>query len=68
MGYRLLANKIISNGIAINPMKIIPLAKLWISALVLMLAGCVGAPALHKSVLGYDETTNQLEQEILFKP
>ena len=46
-------------------MKIIPLAKLWISALVLMLAGCVGPPALHKSVLGYDETANQLEQEIL---
>jgi len=65
MGYRLLANKIISNGITINPMKIIPLAKLWISALVLMLAGCVGPPALHKSVLGYDETANQLEQEIL---
>lgn len=31
----------------------------------LFLAGCVGPPALHKSVLGYDETTNQLDQEIL---
>jgi hypothetical protein len=31
----------------------------------LFLAGCVGPPALHRSVLGYDETTNQLEQEIL---
>lgn len=31
----------------------------------LLLVGCVGPPALHKSVLGYDETTNQLEQEIL---
>ena len=30
-----------------------------------LLAGCVGAPALHKSVIGYDETTSQLEQEIL---
>ena len=30
-----------------------------------LLVGCVGPPALHKSVLGYDETTNQLEQEIL---
>ena len=31
----------------------------------LFLVGCVGPPALHKSVLGYDVTTNQLEQEIL---
>jgi hypothetical protein len=30
-----------------------------------LLVGCVGPPALHKSVLGYDVTTNQLEQEIL---
>ncbi len=30
-----------------------------------LLIGCVGPPALHKSVLGYDETTSQLEQEIL---
>jgi hypothetical protein len=32
---------------------------------ILFLTGCVGPPALHKSVLGYDETANQLEQEIL---
>jgi hypothetical protein len=30
-----------------------------------LLVGCVGPHALHKSVLGYDVTTNQLEQEIL---
>ena len=46
-------------------MKISSLTKLWIGVVALMLAGCVGPPALHKSVLGYDETTNQLEQEIL---
>jgi len=46
-------------------MKISSLTKLWIGVLVLMLTGCVGPPALHRSVLGYDETTNQLDQEIL---
>ena len=30
-----------------------------------LLVGCVGPPALHRSVLGYDATTNRLEQEIL---
>ena len=28
-------------------------------------AGCVGPPALHSSVLGYDETVTSLEQESL---
>ena len=46
-------------------MKISSLTKLWIGVLALMLTGCVGPPALHRSVLGYDETTNQLDQEIL---
>jgi hypothetical protein len=36
-----------------------------LSLLILMLAGCVGPPALHESVLGYDQTTAELEQEIL---
>ena len=31
----------------------------------LMLAGCIGPPALHQSVLGYDQTTSELQQEIL---
>ena len=34
------------------------LAALW-------LVGCVGPPALHDSVIGYDEVTNQLEREIM---
>jgi hypothetical protein len=61
----LVVNKKFSADITINLMEISPLAKLWIGVLALTLAGCVGPPALHKSVLGYDETTNQLEQEIL---
>ncbi len=36
-----------------------------LSLLTLLLAGCVGPPALHESVLGYDQTTADLEQEIL---
>jgi len=46
-------------------MKISSLTKLWIGVLALTLAGCIGPTALHKSVLGYDQTTNHLEQEIL---
>jgi len=46
-------------------MRISSPTKLWIGVLALMLTGCVGPPALHRSVLGYDETTNQLDQEIL---
>jgi hypothetical protein len=34
-------------------------------ATLLNTAGCVGRPALHDSVLGYDETVTSLEQEIL---
>jgi PBP1b-binding outer membrane lipoprotein LpoB len=44
-------------------MKTLNLAVL--SLLTLMLAGCIGPPALHESVLGYDQTTAELEQEIL---
>ncbi|QNT69464.1 hypothetical protein [Defluviicoccus vanus] len=29
------------------------------------LGGCVGPPALRQSVLGYDETVGQLDQDIL---
>lgn len=41
------------------------LTKFWICAIAFILAGCVGPPALHESVLGYDQTTSELEQEIL---
>src|SRR5512147_2778659 len=34
-------------------------------ASLLSTAGCVGPPALHDSVLGYDQTVTSLEQEIL---
>src|SRR5512144_1159087 len=34
-------------------------------ASLLSTAGCIGPPALHGSVLGYDETVTSLEQEIL---
>jgi hypothetical protein len=32
---------------------------------IFFLIGCVGPPAMHRSVLGYDKTSNQLGQEIL---
>ena len=32
---------------------------------IFLLSGCVGPPALHDSVIGYDKTTNKLEQELL---
>ena len=58
-------NLYISNNIVTHLSQIIPLAKLWIGASALLLASCVGPPALHESVLGYDQTTSELEQEIL---
>ena len=33
--------------------------------LLLLLGGCAGPPALQRSVIGYDETTAQLEQQLL---
>lgn len=36
-----------------------------LSVSILLLFGCVGPPALHDAVLGYDQTTSTLEQEIL---
>jgi hypothetical protein len=33
--------------------------------LLILLAGCVGPPALRESVLGYDETVSELHQQIL---
>jgi hypothetical protein len=35
------------------------------AALGVVLGGCVGAPALRESVLAYDETTHQLDKEIM---
>ena len=32
---------------------------------IFLLGGCVGPPALHDSVIGYDEVTNQLERELM---
>ena len=34
-------------------------------ALSLVVAGCVGPPALKRQVLGYDEVTSVIEQELL---
>ncbi len=31
----------------------------------LLLGSCVGPPALHRAVLGYDDTIAQLESEML---
>lgn len=56
--------RILTNIITI-PILYIPLAKLCLGGLILLLAGCIGPPALHESVLGYDQTTTELEQEIL---
>jgi len=33
--------------------------------LIFLLGGCVGPPALQRSVIGYDETTARLEQQLL---
>jgi hypothetical protein len=41
------------------------LALMSAAALSLVLGGCVGAPALRESVLAYDETTHQLDKEIM---
>ncbi len=43
-------------------------ASVWVAVAALAvfwLVGCVGPPALHDSVIGYDEVTNQLEREIM---
>jgi hypothetical protein len=34
-------------------------------ALVIVLCGCAGPPALHHAVIGYDETTAHLDQQLL---
>ena len=41
------------------------LAAISTAALALALGSCVGAPALRESVLAYDETTHQIDKEIM---
>ena len=41
------------------------LARIAVLALVLMLGSCVGPPALQRAVIGYDETTAKLDQQLL---
>ena len=38
---------------------------LMIVGLAMVLAGCMGPPALHRAVLGYDAVTSELEQRLL---
>ncbi len=57
--------QIFSNRIPISRRRVLAV---WIAAAALAafwLVGCVGPPALHDSVIGYDEVTNQLEREIM---
>ncbi len=41
------------------------LARILLPIIVLLLGGCVGPPALQRAVIGYDETTAKLEQQLL---
>ena len=36
-----------------------------VMASLILLSACVGPPALHDAVIGYDKVTNKLEQEFL---
>lgn len=36
-----------------------------IVAAIFLMGGCVGPPALHDAVIGYDKVTNKLEQELM---
>ena len=47
------------------PRGVLLLAKIAVLAIVLVLAGCVGPPALQRAVIGYDETTAKLDQQLL---
>ena len=48
-----------------HPRKNWRLGRIWVSALALVLGGCVGPPALQRAVIGYDETTARLDQQLL---
>ncbi len=39
--------------------------RVMIAGMAMVLAGCMGAPALHRAVLGYDAVTSELEQQLL---
>lgn len=39
--------------------------RVMIVGLAMVLAGCMGPPALHRAVLGYDAVTSELEQQLL---
>jgi hypothetical protein len=44
---------------------ILRFSRIWVCALSILLGACVGPPALQRSVIGYDETTARLEQQLL---
>ncbi len=41
------------------------LAQITVLAIVLVLGGCLGPPTLQRAVIGYDETTAKLDQQLL---
>ncbi len=47
------------------PKKVLLLNLISAIALAMLLDGCAGPPALQRAVLGYDETTAKLEQQLL---
>jgi len=55
----------IALGQVIRPYREGLLAKLTVLALTLVVCGCAGPLALHHAVVGYDETTSNLEQQLL---
>ncbi len=50
-----------SNRIPISRRRLLAVWVTIVAFAALWLAGCVGPPALHDSVIGYDEVTNQPE-------
>lgn len=52
-------------GSKTTPKRVLLLTQIAVSALALMLGGCIGPPALQQAVIGYDETTAKLDQKLL---
>ena len=48
-----------------NSNDVLRLSRIWVCAFSILLGACVGPPALQRSVIGYDETTARLEQQLL---
>ena len=48
-----------------TPKMRLPLVRIALAIMALLLSGCAGPPALQRAVIGYDETTANLEQELL---